>query len=96
MKKNKKHGKIEIDFEDALTLGITALDLPKQSSDLSELEEALTNRYEMSFEAFRCIADLLIQFTPVVESPLTGEKFHAFIDNDGIAIAKAVIKSTLP
>jgi hypothetical protein len=82
---------MKIDFDDALTLGIAALNLPEQSSDLSELEEALENRYEMSFLDFHRIAELLIQFTPVMESPLTGEKFRAFIGNDGIAIAKAVI-----
>jgi hypothetical protein len=81
----------DIDGLDGVDLEIAALDLPEGSS-ADELEQALTDRYEMSLEAFQSIAELLIRFTPVLESMLTGEKYYAFIDKDGMTLAKVAVE----
>jgi hypothetical protein len=80
-----------LDWLECVDLGIALLDLPEGSSE-DELRSTLLHDYEMSLELFQSIVELLIQFTPVLESPITSEKFHAFIGKDGTALAKVAVE----
>ncbi len=52
-----------------------------------EVENLLYEELEISFDQFMSVAEKLIMFTPKVQSPLTGNVYHAFVNN-GVAIAK--------
>lgn len=47
--------------------------------------------FEIGIEQWISIASTLIMFTPVVESPITNNKYHAFI-RCGIAMAKIEVE----
>lgn len=55
--------------------------------DTDELEQILFDAVAVDFEQFKAVANVLIRYTPIVTSPLTGCLFHAFL-KDGIALAK--------
>lgn len=54
-----------------------------------DIDEAIYEKYDCSFETYCKIVEDLVKFTPVQQSPLSGKKFHAFVDAaEGIAILK--------
>lgn len=73
----------ELDFFEAEELARGIFEL----SDDEDVEQTLFDEFEISFEQWVKIASTLIMFTPIVKSPVTNEKYHAFI-KCGIAIAK--------
>ena len=47
-----------------------------------DIDQAIYDKYECSFEMYCNIAKDLIKFTPLVSSPLSGTNFHAFVDTE--------------
>lgn len=47
-----------------------------------DIDEAIYEKYDCSFETYCLIVNDLIKFTPLVRSPLTDKCFHAFVDNE--------------
>jgi hypothetical protein len=74
-----------INSSDVLDLAVAALKLP-ENADYDEVDEVLARRFGIGFEESHKIVELLIQFTPVQTSPVTGTKYHTFEQNDGIYI----------
>lgn len=68
-------GKTEEEMEDAVNNG--------------DIDEALFEKYEVSFDQYCTIVEDLLPFTPKLEYALSGTKSHAFIDcEEGRAIVK--------
>jgi len=47
-----------------------------------DIEQAVYDKYECSFETYCSIVNDLLKFTPLVSSPLTGKNYHAFVDTE--------------
>ncbi len=48
--------------------------------DNGDIDDAVYEKYDCSFDTYCQIVTDLIRFTPIVVSPLTGTEFHAFVD----------------
>lgn len=59
----------------------------EQRNDDFDFDELCYEKFEIGFEEFMKIISALLPLTPVVESALTGKKYHAFI-KDGLALVK--------
>lgn len=73
------------DIEELLSAmyGIT----DEQRNDDFDFDELCYEKFEIGFEEFMKVIAALLPLTPVVESALTGHKYHAFI-KDGLALVK--------
>ncbi len=73
------------DIEELLSAmyGIT----DEQRSEDFDFDELCYEKFEIGFDEFMKIISVLLPLTPVVESALTGKKYHAFI-KDGLALVK--------
>lgn len=73
------------DIEELLSAmyGIT----DEQRNDDFDFDELCYEKFEIGFEEFMKIISVLLPLTPIVESALTGQKYHAFI-KDGLAVVK--------
>lgn len=54
-----------------------------------DINVAIHEQYNCSFDTYCQIVNDLIKFTPLLESPLTGTKFHAFVD---VEQQRAIVK----
>lgn len=59
----------------------------EQRNDDFDFDELCYEKFEIGFEEFMKVISALLPLTPVVESALTGTKYHAFI-KDGLALVK--------
>ncbi|EJM0750737.1 hypothetical protein NNQ81_001980 [Salmonella enterica] len=59
----------------------------EQRNDDFDFDELCYEKFEIGFEEFMKVILALLPLTPVVESALTGRKYHAFI-KDGLALVK--------
>jgi hypothetical protein len=58
-----------------------------------DIDQAIYNKYKTDFETYCKIVKDLLPFTQIVKSPLSGNTFHAFVDNQQQrAIVKIDIK----
>lgn len=73
------------DIEELLSAmyGIT----DEQRNDDFDFDGLCYEKFEIGFEEFMKIISALLPLTPIVESALTGQKYHAFI-KDGLALVK--------
>jgi len=73
------------DIEELLSAmyGIT----DEQRDEDFDFDELCYEKFEIGFDEFMKIISVLLPLTPVVESALTGKKYHAFI-KDGLALVK--------
>ena len=73
------------DIEELLSAmyGIT----DEQRNEDFDFDELCYEKFEIGFDEFMKIISVLLPLTPVVESALTGKKYHAFI-KDGQALVK--------
>lgn len=60
-------------------LGISYDDLVDEGRE-SEIEEKLYEKFEISMEQFFNIVEALLPFTPIVQAAVTGNKYHAFVN----------------
>ena len=58
-----------------------------QRNDGFDFDELLYEEFEIGFEEFSKIIKALLPLTPMVESAITGKKYHAFI-KDGRTLVK--------
>lgn len=59
----------------------------EQRNDGFDFDELLYEKFEIGFDEFMKVIGILLPLTPLVESALTGKKYHAFI-KDGLALVK--------
>ena len=69
-------------------MGKTDEEAEKEIND-GDIDQAIYDKYDCSFETYCEIVKDLIKFTPLVGSQLTGKKFHAFVD---IEQQRAIVK----
>ena len=55
--------------------------------ETTDFDELTMEHFEISFEQFANVVDVLLPLTAVVHSPLSGKNYHAFLKN-GIALIK--------
>lgn len=55
--------------------------------ETTDFDELTMEHFDISFEQFANVVDVLLPLTAVVHSPLSGKNYHAFF-KDGIAIIK--------
>lgn len=68
------------DWTEAEELACKILELDQDSADSGEIEQALYDKYEISFEAFHELADRLLDFT-VPQKTMFGDKYRqAFVE----------------
>ena len=72
----------KLDWTDAEALAAEMLNLG-DDYDSDSVEQALYDNFDISFEQFHEIAEMLIKFTPVQVSPLTDKKYRGFVDAIG-------------
>lgn len=53
-----------------------------------EIEDALYEKFEIGMEQFCDIVRALLPFTPTVKAGISGNIYHAFVNEDGLMIAK--------
>ncbi|MDO4644065.1 MAG: hypothetical protein Q4A74_09515 [Cardiobacteriaceae bacterium] len=71
----------------------TAIKRINQNHDENEdfvwdLETILEKKYGLTFFQFCDLIEALLPMTPLAESPLTGTKYHAFLDKEGFSVIK--------
>lgn len=76
----------EFDYEE-LFCGLFGISDEDRDADGFDLYDECHERLNVDFDAFCAVANFLISFTPVAESPLTKKHYHAFL-KDGIAYMK--------
>lgn len=47
----------------------------------NEIENALYEKFEISMEQFFNIVEALLPFTPIVQAAISGNKYHAFVND---------------
>lgn len=77
---------MKLDEFEAIELAAHVLGM-SEYTDESDVIDAIGERFEIDLETWQVITGALIKMTPVVESPLTKTKYHAFL-HDGMAVAK--------
>ena len=72
-------------------------DLFELDSPPEDYDDLLFNAYGIDFETFGVIIDDLINYTPVLKSPLTGTISHCFgvIENPETGLFRAIIKKDI-
>ena len=85
---------IDWDIEE---LAYRAMGMDEEDAELAindgDVDEALYEKYEVSFEHYCMIVKDLLPFTRPMKAAISGEMFHAFVDNEqSRAIVKVGIK----
>lgn len=62
-----------------------------QRNDGFDFDDLLYEKFEIGFEEFSKVIKALLPLTPIVESALTGNKYHAFM-KEGLALVKQEVK----
>lgn len=69
-------------------LGVNYDDLVDEGRE-DEIEEAIYVKFGIDMEQFTNIVEALLPFTPIVQAELTGNKYHAFVnEKEGLMIVK--------
>lgn len=81
---------IEWDIEELAyrAMGKTESEAEKEINT-GDIDSAIHDKYGCDFETYCSIVKDLIKFTPLVQSPLSGENFHAFVD---VEQQRAIVK----
>ena len=86
-----------MDIWDIEELAYRAMGKTKKETDeaISDggIEDAVYEKYECSFDTYCTIIRDVINFTPLVESTITNNKYHAFVDEQQYAIVKVACPS---
>tara|TARA_R110000851_G_C13018864_1_gene559977 strand:- start:549 stop:854 length:306 start_codon:yes stop_codon:yes gene_type:complete len=71
--------------------GMNSEEADKFCNDDGDYDQLVYDKFEVGFDEFAKIAEALLLLAPIVESPLSGDKYHCFAD---IANQRAIIKTT--
>ncbi len=72
---------------DAEELAVAMLGLDEETADSDIIEQAITDKFEISMEQFQLVAEALMPFTIPAQAVISGEAFHGFV-KDGAFICK--------
>lgn len=69
-------------------LGMDCDELVNEGRD-SEIEDSLYEKFEIGMEQFCDIVKALLPFTPTVKAGMSGDMYHAFVnEKEGVMIVK--------
>jgi hypothetical protein len=73
-------------------LGINCDDLVDEGRE-NEIDEALYVKFGIDMDQFVNIVEALLPFTPIVQAGLTGNKYHAFVnEKESLMIVKQLVE----
>lgn len=76
-------------------MGKTEEQMEQAINNNEDIDEALYDKYEISFDNYIRIVKDLLPFTPVNVSAITNKRFHAFVDNEkSMAIVKLDVEQS--
>lgn len=78
---------IEMNWMDAEELAVAVLGMDEKTADSDAIEQAVADKFEISMEQFKMVAEALMPFTVPGRTAVTGEEFHGFV-KDGSFICK--------
>lgn len=78
------------DWRDIEELAAIVCGLDYMDCDSNEVEQALYDKFECSFEQFEKIVDALVPFTPIVTTALLGAKVQGFVCQDSMIVKQEV------
>lgn len=67
---------------------ITELDIDDSKYEDTDFNDLTLTHFSVDFEQFAGVVDALLPLSPVVSSPMSGKKYHAFMSKDGLAFIK--------
>lgn len=70
-----------MNYLDSEFLAIAVLGLDEEIANDETIEEALFERFDVSFEQFHKIAEALMSFTLPARAAISGEIFQGFVKN---------------
>ena len=70
-------------------MGRTEEEAEKAINDSEDIDDALYEKYEVSFEQYKEIVKDLLPFTPQIKAAVSGTLFHAFVD---VKQSRAIVK----
>lgn len=76
-----------MDWMDAEELAVAVLGLDEETAGMEEIENALFEKFECSFDQFHQISEALMPFTIPATVAISGESFHGFV-KDGAFLAR--------
>lgn len=80
---------MKIDFHDIEDLGRLVCGID-EDDDSADIDEALYEKFEISFDAFAKLIEILIDYTPQAESALSNKVFTGFVNGNHFIIKKEV------
>lgn len=93
---NKDTKAAQVDWIDIQELAIALLGID-ENSDFDETEEALTTRFEISFDQFRKVVEALVPFTMPAQAVISRESFQGFVNvKDNTFIVKVPFAAGKP
>ncbi len=73
-------------------LGLNCNDLVDEGRE-NEIDEALYVKFGIDMDQFVNIVEALLPFTPIVQAGLTGNKYHAFVnEKESLMIVKQKVE----
>jgi hypothetical protein len=93
MNKTNEFKPHRVHWHDIEELACHILDLDYDEVDYSEIEEAIYEKFDCSFETFQDIVEHLIPLADSGKSPLSGEVFQGFSKDEGDGLRCWIVKS---
>lgn len=75
----------KVDWIDAEELAKAILKLDS-NADSQEIEDQLFEKFEISFDQFHQLVEVLAKYTPIGQTAVMGNLFRGFIHNDNILV----------
>ena len=72
---------------DVEELAIVVLGLDEETADKDVIEQAVSDKFDISMEQFQAVAEALMPFTIPAQAAINGEAFNGFV-KDGAFICK--------
>jgi hypothetical protein len=80
---------MKIDFHDIEDLGRLICGI-NEDDDSTDVDEALYEKFEISFDSFAKLIEKLIDYTPRAESTLSNKVFTGFVNGNHFVVKKEV------
>jgi hypothetical protein len=80
---------MKLDYWDVENLAAAMMGMD-ENTDSDSIEDALEDRFDVSFTSYQKIVEALIPFTVSAKAAINGEQFRGFV-KDGAFICKAAV-----
>lgn len=85
---------INLDYEElaCIVCGLDYDDVCEDSAEWETITDALEEKFGIDFDTFENIADTLINYTPIVKTPLTDTPVHGFVIKEEGNLFRFIVK----